>query len=125
MIRKYPNKKKKHPSKKRFEDKVHLQFVASMQCCFKTMNISQNCKGPTQAHHLLRPWDGVRGMGMKSSDRNVIPLCMYHHGLLHTKYGSEKAFFEAYGLTENIGKILARNLWEDHNPEDIDKDTPF
>lgn len=125
MKRKPIKRKKKHPSKKRYENRAHLEYVASMQCCFKTMKISQACNGPTQAHHLLRPYDGVRGMGMKSSDRNVIPLCMHHHNLLHTKYGSEKAFFEAYKLTEDIGKVLARNLWEDNNPDDIDYDTPF
>ena len=124
-MKRKPIKKKRKQTSKRFVCREHLEFVANMQCCFKTMKISQNCKGPTQAHHLLRPWDGVRGMGMKSSDRNVIPLCMYHHGLLHTKYGSEKAFFEAYNLTENIGKVLARNLWEDYQPDDIDSDLPF
>ncbi len=125
MKRKPIKRKKKHPSKKRYENLKHLKLVSCMQCCFKTMKISQACNGPTQAHHLLRPWDGVRGMGMKSSDRNVIPLCMHHHNLLHTKYGSEKSFFEAYKLTEDIGKVLARNLWEDYNPDDIDSDTPF
>jgi hypothetical protein len=124
-MKRKPIKKKRKQTSKRFVCRKHLEMVANMQCCFKTLKISNNCQGPTQAHHLLKPWDGIRGMGMKSSDRNVIPLCMFHHGLLHTKYGSEKAFFEAYNLTENIGKVLARNLWEDYQPDDIDSDLPF
>lgn len=96
-----------------------------MQCCLKTLKVSDDCNGVTQAHHLLKPWDGLRGMGMRSNDKNVIPLCMHHHGLLHTKFGSEKAFFESFGLGENLGKALAKNLWESHKITVSDDYLPF
>ena len=117
-------KKKHHSKKKRFEDRKHLISITNMQCCLKTLKVSNGCKGVTQAHHLLKPWDGMRGMGMRSNDRNVIPLCMHHHGMLHTRFGSEKSFFEHFGLGENIGKVLAKNLWLDQHPDD-DNNLPF
>jgi hypothetical protein len=102
---------KKRNSKKRYENREHLESVARMQCCLKTFRLATNCSGPTQAHHLLKPYDGVRGMGMRSNDKNVIPLCMKHHQELHTKYGSEKSFFEAYGQEESFGKTVAEALF--------------
>lgn len=65
-------------------------------------------------------------MSMKADDRNVIPLCLHHHHLLHSKYGSEKALFTKYGMQENFAKLYAQELWE--NKESllhIDDDLPF
>ena len=111
--------------KKRFVDKEHLKSVANMQCCLKTFGIAEDCNGVTQAHHLLKPYDGTRGMGMKSNDKNVIPLCRHHHTLLHTKYGSEKSFFKAYGLQEDFGKQIAESLYNNKIIKTDPDDSPF
>ena len=120
---------KKHNSKKRFENREHLEMIASMQCMMRTFGCSKHekggCCGPTQAHHLLKPWDGTRGMGMRSNDRNVIPLCQNHHSLLHTKYGSEKSFFTAYGMPENMGKKIAQSLYKTGVSSELDDNSPF
>ena len=91
---------------KRYTSKKHLQFVASKPCCMCGSNHT------VQAHHLLKPWDGVRGIALKANDKNVIPLCMDHHTQLH-KRGNEEAFFEEHGLSNYFGKITARMLWFD------------
>ena len=82
-----------------------------------------------EAHHLLKPFDGTRGMGMKANDRNVIPLCNNHHTLLHTKHGTEANLFKTYGLHKATGMISAEQFWNKspHNPknEDYLDDLPF
>ena len=117
--------KRKRNSKTRFTDKAHVQSVCNMQCMMRTFKVAEYCKGPTQAHHLLKPYDGARGMGMRSNDKNVIPLCQHHHHLLHTKFGSEKAFFTAYGMPEDIGKKIAESLYTTTSTKEIDDNTPF
>ena len=88
----------------RFKSQKHLSFIRDKAC------IVCNTKHAIQAHHLLKPWKGERGMGMKSSDHNVIPLCFTHHHELHNT-GDEYKFFEKRGLPENHGKNLARLYW--------------
>ena len=94
--------------KKRYANKKHLEWVHSFDCCLKRFD---NCLGAIQAHHLLKPWDGFRGMGMKATDRNLIPLCLHHHTELH-KRGNEKAFFIEKTKDEDFGKNQAESLWE-------------
>ena len=94
---------------KRVKSKKHLEHVRTLQCCASSLS----CSGDTQAHHLLKPWAGGRGASLKADDRNVIPLCMYHHGVLHTKYGSERSFFQTFGRGEDFGKGLAQFIWEE------------
>ena len=57
-----------------------------------------SCNGPIQVHHLLKPSDGKRGWSLKAGDNQVIPLCMYHHAHLHTKFGNEFKFLKFYGF---------------------------
>tara|TARA_R110002153_G_scaffold89214_2_gene218575 strand:- start:153 stop:446 length:294 start_codon:yes stop_codon:yes gene_type:complete len=80
-----------------------------------------------QAHHLLKPYDGVRGMSLKANDRNVIPLCLHHHSQLHTKFGDEYQFFASYGLPTSFGKDWAKKLWEEKTSLDEQEDNglPF
>jgi len=80
-----------------------------MPCCVNDFS----CGGEVQAHHLLKPWRGERGMGMKASDDNVIPLCQYHHSVLHDRVGNEFKFFVKYGRKETFGQELARKLYEE------------
>ncbi len=87
----------------------HLEHIRSHDCALVQMD-HQNCNGDIQAHHLMRPWSGVRGMGMKAGDENTIPLCQNHHARLHHR-GDEEAFFEESGYSRNYGKALAYGLW--------------
>jgi len=69
------------------------------------------CFNPTvDAHHLMKPWSGGRGMGMRAGDENAVPLCRSHHSELHTKYGNESKFFESLMGDESAGKNRARLL---------------
>ena len=98
------------PKKKNIKNKKHLIFVTGFDCC---LNISHEwCKGHVQAHHLLKPYDGVRGMGMKAGDNNAIPLCQTHHALLHDTKGDEDKFWESYNLSPDFGRNIAKELWE-------------
>ncbi len=91
-------------SQSKFKSKKHLQFVGGQPCC-----VCQS-QSTIQVHHLLRPWDGVRGVGLKANDKNVIPLCFSHHNELH-KRGNEESFFEEQGFSHYHGKGVARTLW--------------
>tara|TARA_R100001443_G_scaffold56141_2_gene67202 strand:- start:1079 stop:1435 length:357 start_codon:yes stop_codon:yes gene_type:complete len=117
--------KKTKTSKKRFEDREHLESIARMQCIMRSFHTGCECKGPTQAHHLLKPYDGSRGIGLRANDKNVIPLCYHHHHELHTKYGSEKEFFNAYGLPDDTGKRIAEMLYNKRVPIKIIDNSPF
>ena len=95
---------------KRIVDKKHLEYVASLPCFIARAGF-YSCNGPIQVHHLLKPSDGKRGWSLKAGDNQVIPLCMYHHAQLHTKFGSEPAFFAHYGLKADFGQKYAKELW--------------
>lgn len=105
---------------KRLVDLEHLKWVATKPCMICN-------KRPVQVHHLLKPYDGARGMGRKSGDNNVIPLCYHHHAELHTKFGSEKLFFDKYWRNEHAGKILAEDLYKQslYIRNNDDNDLPF
>tara|TARA_Y100000015_G_C2353618_1_gene71826 strand:- start:80 stop:418 length:339 start_codon:yes stop_codon:yes gene_type:complete len=110
---------------KRFVDKEHLAWVRQQPCLIKQAGF-YSCKGVVQAHHLLKPYTGARGMSLRSGDQNVISLCVHHHSELHTKYGSEKAFFKNFGLPENYGKEMAYKLYEKSKfYRELDDDLPF
>lgn len=87
----------------------HLAHVRENDCAVG-VNSKSDCNGGVQAHHLMRPWSGVRGMGMKAGDENAIPLCATHHSELHHR-GDELAFFSESGYSPNYGKALAYGLW--------------
>ncbi len=86
-------------------------YVSSHQCCLNLIN-PFHCSGNIQAHHLLKPYDGQRGMGMRATDNNTIPLCYYHHSLLHDKFGNEDGFWRSLGLSEDFGRMKAKELWD-------------
>jgi|TARA_R110001592_G_scaffold68325_3_gene209458 hypothetical protein len=113
-------KKRKH----RYENKKHLMWVASLPCLITKAGFHTH-SGGVQAHHLLRPYDGVRGMSLRANDRNVIPLCYHHHALLHTKFGSERAFFRSFGLPEDFGQTWAKKYFEYNQDNNCISDLPF
>lgn len=90
------------------KNKKHLAFVHEHECC---LNNAGGCSGPLHAHHLLRPWSGTRGMGMKAGDENCVPLCMGHHTALHLR-GNENEFFEEMVGSPEYGRQIAQGLWE-------------
>ena len=94
--------------KKRYTNKKHLEHIHSLPCSIN----NEDCSPIIQAHHLLKPYDGSRGMSLKAGDNNVVPLCQYHHSLLHDKYGNEDKFWTIFGLNEDFGRELAKKLWE-------------
>ena len=110
---------------KRFVDKEHLEWVRQQPCLIEQAGF-YSCKGVVQAHHLLNPYTGSRGLSLRAGDQNVIPLCLHHHSELHTKYGSEKSFFAKFGLPANYGKEMAQRLYEERAfYKEIDDDLPF
>ena len=99
-----------HPFNRRIENIDHLKYVKSLPCSICKAGFYTHDK-VIQAHHLLKPSDGKRGMSLKSGDDQVIPLCMFHHTQLHTKFGAEPAFFAHYGLKADFGQKYAKELW--------------
>ena len=105
---------------KRHTDKEHLHWVSTLPCTIC------NTKNNIQVHHLLKPYNGYRGLSLRSGDDNVLPLCMYHHTELHTKFGDEEKFFVNYGLEESYGRTMAKRLYEAKSRwVDEDDDCPF
>ena len=100
---------------KRYVNKKHMDWIHSFPCCLTAQG---DCLGAVQAHHLMKPWDGVRGMGLKATDRNLIPLRQRHHILLH-KRGNELAFFEETTGFADYGKVTAQRYWKQspHNDD--------
>ena len=95
---------------KRYKDKKHLQWITTQPCAITKAGIYTHTN-IIQAHHLLKPASKHRGTGLKAHDHEVIPLCTYHHHLLHTKFGNEHKFFEHYGLPKDFGVKLAEELF--------------
>ena len=92
--------------KKRYTNKKHLEHIHMLHCCVSNVD----CSGVIQAHHLLKPFDGVRGMGMKANDKNLVPLCLYHHTELH-RMGNEYEFSYKYFGLESQLKHIAQTEW--------------
>ena len=94
---------------KRYENKQHLDWIHQFKCCLQKYD-AHHCTHEIQAHHLLKPWHGFRGMGLKANDRNLIPLCFAHHNELH-QTGNEKKFFERWTHNEDYGQEIAKAYW--------------
>ena len=93
---------------KRYANKKHMDWIHIHPCC---LTAAGDCLGAVQAHHLLKPWDGVRGMGLKANDKNLIPLCQRHHIMLH-KIGKMSLFFSRNGGGLQImAKVTAQRYW--------------
>ena len=80
----------------------HLRFVRQLPCCVCGRG------GGVDPHHL-RGYQLGRGMGKKSDDKWVVPLCRNHHNEVHT-VGTKKEleWFEEYGCPYS----LATQLWD-------------
>lgn len=112
---------------KRYKNDAHVKWVRTLPCLLCKAGFYSHSR-TVQAHHLLKPYDGERGMSLKANDRNVIPLCLHHHQQLHVKFGNEFKFFSSFGLPENFGQVWAKRLWEKKTwleENEIDDDLPF
>jgi len=89
---------------KRYVNLKHLGYVRERPCmvCGTDHGI--------EAHHLLKPWRGSRGMSLKAGDENTIPLCHQHHRELHER-GNEESFFKEKLGRDDDGRFMARLLW--------------
>jgi hypothetical protein len=70
----------------------YMSRVAEMGCII--------CGSPCQLHH---PRHNI-GMGQKSSDMDVIPLCQFHHTGGFSIHMNKKAFEAKYGSEERLLK---------------------
>lgn len=63
-------------------DPAYLAFVRQLPCCAPGV---RPCESPTpqHAHHSTGA-----GMGLKSSDRETMPLCWFHHAEFHQGNGA-------------------------------------
>lgn len=66
------------PGKPPKADSDYLAWIRTLPCVFA----SEACEGPTEAHHRTGG-----GMGLKTSDRETIPLCARHHKDRHDHTG--------------------------------------
>lgn len=98
----------------RYENRKHWEHV-SMQPCM----ICGGQSGP--AHHLLRPWRGVRGTSRKAGDENSVPLCHGHHAALHAD-GNEDAWFEGMTGFATAGRDKAEREWM-NSPHGVELET--
>jgi hypothetical protein len=97
----------------RFQDRKHLEWVRTLPCLICKAGYYSHSR-EVQAHHLMKPYDGFRGMGLKANDRNAIPSLLYASSLnFILKFGDEFQFFANYGLPNTFGQENGqKNLWE-------------
>tara|TARA_R100000900_G_scaffold122477_1_gene96960 strand:+ start:29 stop:478 length:450 start_codon:yes stop_codon:yes gene_type:complete len=108
---------------KRYVNKKHLMWVTELDCCIKEHYDNLRMMGIApkqisecsdfyniQAHHLLKPFYSSRGMSLKASDNDVIPLCEKHHRELHL-CGNEYTFFEKVVLNSRFGILTVQKVW--------------
>lgn len=87
--------KEKKPSAETKRERAapgHLALIRKLPCCV--------CgePGPSHAHHLKSA--GGRGIGMKTANKNCVPLCVEHHihGVERVGSRQEAAWFRDRGI---------------------------
>jgi hypothetical protein len=88
----------------------HRAIVKHLPCCV--------CwRTPVDGHHLKTEGAAKeRGVGMRATDKWIVPLCRMHHDDLES-YGSRREYewFAAHGIEDPYA--LAKALWD--APKDI------
>lgn len=92
------------PKSTRRRDPAHLRFIRAQPCLICS-------RKPSDAHHLR--FAQPRAMAAKVSDEFTVPLCRYHHQLLH-RHNDEPAWWDAYEID---ALSIARDLWEESTGE--------
>ena len=82
-------------------EKIHMDKVASLGCYV--------CLRPASLHHIRYP--GL-GMGRKSSNFEVVPLCYDHHQGKHSIHLDKKNFEKNFGTEKEILKNVLTRLNE-------------
>ena len=82
-------KKKQYKSK---QEKLHMSKVAALGCIICGMSL-------VHLHHIR--YAGL-GMGRRSSNYEVIPLCQFHHQGSFSVHATPKAFEEKYGTQKQL-----------------------
>ena len=73
----------------------YKEFIRSKPCCVCGWGEYAKC----EPHHVY-----AGGMGMKCSDLKTIPLCTFHHSLLHST--GKKTFANMFNL--NYEELIKR-----------------
>lgn len=90
------------PKPYRARSKAHLNYVRGFPCMI--------CgRSPVQAHHLLTAQP--KAMGKKAGDQWCVPLCLFHHRMLHDVSGNERQFMEGHNQGDYLN--YARKLAEE------------
>ena len=84
-------KKRLYKSK---QEKLHMSKVAALGCIICGMSL-------VHLHHIR--YAGL-GMGRRSSNYEVIPLCQFHHQGSFSVHATPKAFEEKYNLVSSLLK---------------------
>lgn len=84
--------------KKLGKDKPYLDWLHTLECCIPgcaskhLQKWADQARSRTEAAHI-----GPRGLSTKVPDRNALPICGWHHELLH-KVGP-KHFWSPFNIT--------------------------
>ena len=96
---------------KRYVNKKHLVWVSELSCILEEFNKGR-CADEIQVHHLLKPFYSLRGMSLRSGDKDVVPLCSFCHKDLHM-HGNELKFFNEIANNQNLGQEKCQKLWKE------------
>lgn len=103
-----PHKNVEGHREERIQLPVYRKYVGRLPCC-----IGWGCGGRTEAAHLrfTNPAVGRQnpGLGRKSHDYFITPLCTVHHRDQHNR-GNEQAWWAAWGINPDD---LAAELYAD------------
>lgn len=98
---------------RRARDFPFMAWIKAQRCLVSTLDPDHVCNGRSEADHIGDI--GVRGLGMKCSDRETLPLCPSAHRDRHGKRG----FFAGWSTAdmrawadEQIAKY--QQLYADH-----------
>lgn len=96
---------------KRFQSRKYLEYITSEFDCI-LFPYAWCKRRPVQAHHLMKPFYSVRGMGLRAGDKDVVPLCSDCHRELHLN-GNEEKYFKLITDNENFGREKCQELWKE------------
>ncbi len=85
------------PKPSRETDKDYLEYIKKQSCLCQ----DSDCFGDTVPHH-------TRSKGAGGADWLTIPLCGYHHGILHSPNMGNRRFQEFHNIDfrDEIIKLL-------------------
>jgi hypothetical protein len=91
------------PKTKTTRDKKYLEWISTLKCACAP------CRGLSVAHHC--PEKGKGGVGIKTSDRRCLPLCVTHHFDVHAL--GKETFAKQHNLEYEILISAYNRLYEE------------